>query len=160
MSPRKIALTISAALTCALACVNILAQATSTQFASGLKAPTKAVLTGRGNLLVAEAGDGPNTGRLSLIDRQTGTRRTILDGLPSGLNTAQGGSDPSGPSGLALAGGTLYITIGLGGAVLAGPAPGTEQANPSPSSPLLSSVLSIRASPNVETGTVSFTLTP
>ena len=27
------------------------------------------------------------------INRQTGARRTILDGLPSGLNTAVGGSD-------------------------------------------------------------------
>ncbi|HEX7173688.1 MAG TPA: ScyD/ScyE family protein [Pyrinomonadaceae bacterium] len=159
MNPRKIALTISVALACVLACVNVLAQATSTPFASGLKAPTKSVLTGRGNLLVAEAGNGPNTGRLSLIDRNTGARRTILDGLPSGINALGGAPAPSGPSGLALAGDTLYMTISTGDSVEPGPNPGTEKESPAPSSPIMSSVLSIRASSNVETGTASFALT-
>jgi hypothetical protein len=132
------------------------AQAT-TVFAGGLKAPTRIVITPRGNLLVAESGQGPNTGRLSLIDRKTGQRRTILDGLPAGVS-AEGGT--SGPSGLALRGSTLYMTIGAGDGVLAGPVPGSEKANPNPASPIISSVLAIHASPGVETSTDGFALTP
>ena len=111
------------------------------------------VLTGRGNLLVAESGAGANTGRLSLIDRKTGVRRTILDGLPAGANL-EGGT--SGPSGLALRGNTLFMTIGQGDAVLRGPAQGSEMVNPNPSSPIFSSVLAITASPGVETSTEAF----
>lgn len=159
MCLKNIVLVISLALVCGLTGVNVMAQATSTPFASGLKAPTKSVLTGRGNLLVAEAGDGSNTGRLSLLDRKTGARRTILDGLPAAINLNGGGPEPSGPSGLALTGDTLYMTIGTGDATSPGPAPGTEMENPTPASPILSSVLSIRASSGVEAGTESFTLT-
>lgn len=134
------------------------AQAQSTSVvAGGLKAPTRIVITPRGNLLVAESGQGPNTGRLSLINPKTGQRRTILDGLPAGTSP-EGGT--SGPSGLALRGSTLYMTIGAGDGVLAGPAPGTEKANPNPSSPLISSVLAIHASANVENSTEGFALTP
>lgn len=53
-------------------------------FAGVLKAPSKLVMTPRGNLLVAEGGDGPNKGRVSLVDRKTRARRTVLDGLPAG----------------------------------------------------------------------------
>jgi hypothetical protein len=159
MCPQKIALAISLALACVLTSVNVMAQATSTPFASGLKAPTKSVLTARGNLLVAESGDVSNSGRLSLIDRKTGTRRTILDGLPSAINLNGGEPAASGPSGLALSGDTFYVTIGAGDATSPGPAPGSEMENPTPASPILSSVLSIRASSGVETGTESFTLT-
>lgn len=160
MRPQKIAIAISVALACVLTSVNVMAQATSTPFASGLKAPTKSVLTGSGNLFVAESGDlASNTGRLSLIDRKTGTRRTILGGLPSGGNSLGGAPAPSGPSGLALSGDTLYMTIGSGDSVAPGPVPGSEMENPTPASPILSSVLSIRASSGVETGTESFTLT-
>ena len=44
--------------------------------ASGLRAPVKLIFTQQGNLLVAEAGSGPNTGRLSFVDPANGHRRT------------------------------------------------------------------------------------
>ena len=101
------------------------------------------IFTARGNLLVAEQGNGPNTGRISVIDRNTGARRTIISGLPSGINRVGGEASPSGPDGLALDGVTLFITIGSGDSTVPGPGPGTEQANGSPSSPLFSSVIAI-----------------
>lgn len=146
----------AACLTCACLAAPARAQSATT-FAAGLKAPSKLALTSKGNLLVAESGQGPNTGRLSLVDRQTRQRRTILDGLPSGP-TPEGGT--SGPSGLVVRGRTFYIVIGAGDAVLAGPAPGTERANPNPSSPLLSSVLVVHAPADVEEAAAGFALTP
>ena len=66
----------------ALVSINANAQtATTTVFATGRRAPTKIITTPKGNLLVAEAGSGPNTGRVSIIDRN-GNRRTLVDGLP------------------------------------------------------------------------------
>ena len=77
-----------------------------------------------GNIFVAESGQATaNTGRISIIDRATATRRTLIDGLPSGLNASGGESSPSGPSGIALANGTIYISIGAGDASGPGPAP-------------------------------------
>ena len=67
--------------------------------------------------------------------------------------------DPSGPSGLALRGRTLFIVIGAGDGTLPGPVPATEMINPNPSSPFLSSVLKFRLSPQVEDSTQGFTLT-
>src|SRR5262252_845824 len=88
--------------------VSVSGQTISTSVvASGLKAPVKTIVTPKGNLLVAEAGNGPNTGRISIID-SSGNRRTLIDGLPSGL--APPNFDPSGPSGLALRGRMLFIT--------------------------------------------------
>ena len=46
-------------------------------FATGLKTPTKVRLTPGGNLLVAEGGTGPNTGRLSILARN-GARRALI----------------------------------------------------------------------------------
>jgi hypothetical protein len=86
-------------------------------------------------------------------------RRTILDGLPSATNLNGGEAAPSGPSGLIRRGDTLYMAIGAGDATTPGPVPGSEMENPTPASPILSSVLSIRASAGIETGTESFTLT-
>jgi hypothetical protein len=145
-----------AVLACALMSVGTRAQSVSV-FTGGLKGPTKVVITNKGNLLVTESGDGPNKGRLSVIDRQTRARRTILDGLPAGPS-AEGGI--SGPSGLAVQGRTVYVAIGAGDGVLAGPAPGSEKANPNPSSPLLSSLLAVRVPANVEETTAGFALTP
>jgi hypothetical protein len=130
--------------------------ATPTVFASGLKAPTKIIVSPKGNLLVAEQGNGPNTGRVSVLD-SGGNRRTLIDGLPSGFSPPNG--EPSGPSGLEMRGRTLYVVIGLGDATVSGPVPGTEIPNPSPSSPFLSSVLSVRLSPKAEETTPGFTLT-
>ena len=151
------AVTRLALVTLACVCWSAPARAqTAATFVGGLKAPSKLVLTNKGNLLVAESGQGPNTGRLSLVDRRTRQRRTILDGLPSGP-TPEGGT--SGPSGLAVRGRTAYVVIGSGDAVTAGPAPGTERANPNPSSPILSAVLAVHAPANVEELTAGFALT-
>ncbi|HEX7957813.1 MAG TPA: ScyD/ScyE family protein [Pyrinomonadaceae bacterium] len=155
MKKRKLALRLAAALACALSASAARAQSVSV-FTGGLKAPTKVVMTSKGNFIVTESGDGPNAGRLSLVDRVTRARRTILDGLPAGPS-AEGGI--SGPSGLAVQGRTVYVAIGAGDAVQAGPAPGSEKANPSPSSPLLSSLLAVRVPANVEEMTSGFALT-
>ena len=94
--------------------------ATPVPVVSGLTAPTKTILTAEGNLLVAEAGTGPNTGRISLIDLITGVRRTVVSGLPSGL--AAPNNQASGPSALLREGRTVYVTIGTGDAVINGSA--------------------------------------
>jgi hypothetical protein len=103
----------------------------------GLRGPIKLLALPDGQLLVAEAGNGPNTGRVSLIDRDA-RRFTVIDGLPAGLFM---GRDPSGPSGLFLGSRGLYILIGGGDTTVAGGAPASEILNPSPASPLLSSLL-------------------
>ena len=156
MNVNKIAFYLAAVVACAFTAAGARAQSVSV-FTGGLKGPTKVVITAKGNLLVTESGDGPNKGRLSVIDRQTRARRTILDGLPAGPSP-EGGI--SGPSGLAVQGRTVYVAIGAGDGVLAGPAPGSEKANPNPSSPLLSSLLAVRVPANVEDATAGFTLTP
>ena len=102
-----------------------------------LKAPLKLLALDNGTVLVAEAGRGPNQGRVSAIDRSR-RRTTLIDQLPGGLHWNGGAS---GPSGLILRGSRLYILIGNGDSVLAGPAQGSEIANPNVSSPLLSSLL-------------------
>ena len=128
MSKRKLCLVAIVAVTSMLANIKVSVQtATTSVFASGLRAPTKAIFSPDGNLLVAEAGNGPNTGRISIIDG-SGNRRTLIDGLPSGF--APPNNEPSGPSGLALRGRNLYIVIGAGDGTLSGPVPATEIPNP------------------------------
>jgi hypothetical protein len=58
-----------------------------------------------------------------------------------------------------LRGRTLYIVNGEGNATLAGPIPGTEIPNPSPSSPIFSSILALHFSSETEKITNGFTLT-
>jgi hypothetical protein len=130
------------------------AQAVSSEFAAGLKAPNKLIITPRGNLVVSETGTGNSDGRISIID-QSGNRRTLIDGLPSGLSP----EGPSGPTGLALRGRTLYVTIGQGDATSPGPVPGSQSANLDPSSPLYSSILAIRFDSSVENAGTDFVLT-
>ena len=124
----------------------------------GPEGPHGITLSKQDNLIVSEKGTPtPNTGRISIVSL-SGTRRTLLDGLPSGAS-AEGEGDPSGPAGLFLRGRTLYLAIGVGDAVLNGANPGTEIPNPNPSSPLLSSILAIEFSVDVEAMTTGFTLT-
>jgi hypothetical protein len=130
--------------------------ATSSVFATGLKAPTKIITTPKGNLMVSEAGMGPNTGRISILDFN-GNRRTLIDGMPSGFAPPNGA--PSGPSGLGFRGRMLYVVIGAGDGTVNGPTQGSELPNLNPSSPFLSSVLSIRLSPQAEATTQGFTMT-
>jgi hypothetical protein len=124
---------------------------------SGLLGPMGITQSNKGNLLVAESGPAtPNSARISIVSPQ-GERRTLVSGLPSGVYFETG--QASGPSGLFLHGRTLYVTIGIGDSIMAGPGPGLYLPNPNPSSPLFSSVLAIHFSANVEKTTTGFTLT-
>lgn len=158
MNNRKFSLyAFAAALVLALTSINTNAQSANTSvLTGGLRTPTRAIISPKGNLLVAEAGNGLNTGRISIIDQTTGARRTLVDGLPSGFAPPE--DAPSGPSGLEMRGRTLYVVIGAGDGVIAGPVPGTEIPNPTPSSPFFSSVLSLRLSPLAEDTTQGFTI--
>jgi DNA-binding beta-propeller fold protein YncE len=130
----------------------------ATVVTGGLKAPTRLIVTPDGSLVVAETGTGNNDGRISIID-QDGNRRTLVDGLPSGISLGGGEAAPSGPSGLALRGRTLYVSIGEGDSAMPGPAQGTVLPNPDRSSPLFSSVLAIRFDSSLETTSGNFALT-
>jgi hypothetical protein len=130
-------------------------------FAAGLQAPTRVVFTPQGNVFVTEAGTvAENSGRVSIIDRTSGARRTLIDGLPSGVSGSGAEAAPSGPSGVAVQGSTLYVVIGAGDGVLAGPAPGTEIPNDSPASPILSSLLSLQVAAPLDVTSGGFTLLP
>ncbi len=137
------------------------AQCPAPVFASGLRAPTKVIFSPKDNLLVAEQGTAtPNTGRISIIDPNSGAVRTLLRGLPSALNLIGAEPAPSGPDGLAMRGRTLYVTIGSGNATLPGPVPGSEKPNPHPASRLFSSVLEVHFSAELEMNTSGFRLGP
>ena len=129
----RLLIALAVLLTFTLTSVSVKAQCPTTVLASDLRAPTKIILSQNGNLLVAEQGNGPNTGRISILEPNNGERRTLLDGLPSAINNLGGFPAPSGPSGLAMRGRTLFIAIGVGDAALLGPFPGTELPNPNPS---------------------------
>lgn len=107
-------------------------------FATGLLSPVKLLAIPGGGLLVSESSFSPNTGRVSLLDRD-GRRFTVIEGLPSGRHLL--GADNGGPSGLLLTSRRLYIVIGAGDTVIPGAVPGSEILNPNVSSPLFSSVL-------------------
>jgi hypothetical protein len=124
---------------------------------SGLQVPLGITQSARRNLFVAETGTLlPNTGRISIIDRE-GNRRDFVNGLPSGISDV---GEPAGPAGLFLHDDTLYVAIGIGDTIIAGPVPGSVVPNPNPpASPLFSSVLAIHFSSSVERNTSGFTLT-
>jgi hypothetical protein len=136
---------------------------TSSVLTGGLNTPNKIVTAPGNSLLVAEAGThAPNSGRISVIDRTSGTRHTLIGGLPSGVSFLGGNpaGDVDGPSGLLLRGNTLFVAIGVGDAVVRGPGPGLESPNPAmPSSPIFDSVLEITL-PGRFTAVSEFTLTP
>jgi hypothetical protein len=158
MQKTKLMILFAGALVLLLAAKPVDGQTSSSSvFATGLRAPTKMITTPKGNLMVAEAGMGPNTGRISILDL-SGNRRTLIDGLPSGFAPPNGA--PSGPSGLALRGRRLFVVIGNGDGTVNGPVQGSELPNPNPSSAFLSSVLSVRLSPLAEETTQGFIMTP
>lgn len=134
------------------------AQAQCTPLLSGLRLPVGSTLTDQGHLLIAEAGDGSaGSGRISILDRG-GSRRTLIDGLPSG--PADVGT-PSGPSGLFMQGRSLFVAMGTGDTGIMGPRPGTTLENlKGPSSPIFSSVLAMYFSAGAEHRTTGFTMTP
>jgi DNA-binding beta-propeller fold protein YncE len=125
--------------------------------ATGLLGPAKIIQTPLGNFLVAEVGppNQLNSARVSIVDRN-GNRRTLLEGLPSARAFV---GDPTGTSGLYLHGRTLYVVNGQGDITLPGPVQGTERANPTPASPIFSSVLAMDFPESAETNTAGFTIT-
>ena len=144
------------------------AEVPSTPLATGLKAPTKIVLTAGGNMLVSEAGDFPaappdpapfvaNQGRVSLVERD-GSHRPLIDGLPSGLDLD--GVNPTGPSDLWISSQrTLYVEIGQGDTIKR--VGGAEAPNPQGlSSALFSSLWRIRFSDAIDSLREGFSLDP
>jgi hypothetical protein len=66
--------------------LHVQAQCPPDELISGLQIPLGITQSNQGNLLVSETGTRvPNTGRISIVDLD-GNRRTLLDGLPSGIN--------------------------------------------------------------------------
>ncbi len=130
----------------------------ATVYATGLSFPSKVIVLGGGNLLVAEAGTTPNSGRISLI-LAGGQRQTLMDGLPSGMAAPNGSAD--GPDGLAIQGQTLYIANGEGDTFVNGPQQGTFVPNPAgPSSPILASILKVTFNKDIGSLGGGFTLQP
>jgi hypothetical protein len=138
-----------------LGATSLLAQAPRV-VATGLTAPQKLILTPGGNFLVSETTREPNKGRVSFVSRG-GSRRSLLDALPSGtVVTGEG----SGPTAMVLRDRTLYVVIGVGDVERRGERPGSALFNPAGiSSPIFSSVLAIRFDANIDAiaGTFSFT---
>ena len=125
--------------------------------ATDLQAPQKIVVSPGGNLLVSETSTQPNAGRVSLVT-PGGARRTLIEGLPSGLDVAGG---PSGPTAMAVSNRTLYLAIGGGDAERRGEAPGTAIHNPEGrSSALFASILRMRFGSDIDQITGSFRMTP
>jgi hypothetical protein len=157
LSLKSISLLAAVVALTALTALNIRAQCPVVELTSGLQMPLGIAQSNQKNLLVSETGTRtPNTGRISIVDL-SGHRRTLLDGLPSGVNDV---NEPSGPAGLFMRGRTLYVAIGVGDVAIAGPIAGTSLPNPNPpSSPLFSSILAIHFSAAVEKNTQGLTLT-
>ncbi|MEO6390568.1 MAG: ScyD/ScyE family protein [Pyrinomonadaceae bacterium] len=130
---------------------------TTSVFTTGLNAPSKVILTGQNNLLVSESGTVvPNNGRISLVNGQSGARQTLIDGLPSGIDT-NGAPSPSGPAGMKLSGRKLYLVIGPGDSTLQN-GRGGQRPNFNPASPIFASVLEITLNADYEENTSGFTL--
>ena len=121
---------------------------------SGLRRPMGIAASNRGNLIVSETGTfTAHSGRISIVGLD-GTRRTLIDGLPSGINDV---AEPGGPAGLIVRGRTIYVVLGVGDSVLPAPIPTRHLPNPAVSSPIYSSVLAIHVSAHVEQTTSGFT---
>jgi len=117
---------------------------TSSVFSTGLHHPTKIITAADSSLLVAEGGTmTPNTGRISVIDGGTGSRHTLIDGLPSGVSNLGGQPDTDGTTGIFLRGNVLYVTSGVGDACI-NVGPGLELPNPAgASSPIFNSIIEV-----------------
>ena len=115
---------------CAILMTPVVSQAQSVDVvASRLNNPRGLAFAPNGNLYVVEAGTGGNehchvgptgprcfgpTGAIVRIDRKSGAKEVVVDGLPS-LAGSTGGS-ATGPHDLGFQGmGNLYFTIGFGG---------------------------------------------
>lgn len=152
----KTYLIIVVALVCAIA--NVASAQTTTVFTTGLNRPSKNIMTGQNNLLVAEGGTFvPNNGRISLVNGRSGARQTLIDGMPSGVDTGGGAPNPNGPAGMRLSGRKLFLVIGPGDNLLPN-GRGGQMPNFNPSSPLFASVLEITLNTDYEENTSGFTL--
>src|SRR5262245_56628562 len=78
--------------------------------ATGLRAPTK-MLALDDVIIVAEQGNGPNSGSVSLVDKD-GRQAVLISGLPSGFSAPN--NDPSGPTAVHRIDNHLFIAIGVG----------------------------------------------
>lgn len=123
---------------------------------SGLQLPIKIITVGQTQLLVAETGNFDNRGRISLVDRSTGSRQTLISGLPSSLNPVE--NCRSGPTGLNLRGLKLYVTIGQGDSVYRD-GRGRLRPNNNAITPLNNSVLELTLPANYESEKTAFNLT-
>jgi hypothetical protein len=141
-----------------LTSVSAHAQTTPTVLATGLQNPLRLAVTPRGDLLVSETNVQPNMGRISIVNRTSGERRTLLEGLPSGREV-QGG--PSGPTAMLVRGErVLFIAMGGGDVERPGPRPGATIPNPEgASSPLFCSVLALQTFEPIDMVRGAFTLT-
>jgi hypothetical protein len=112
--------------------------------AADTKTPFKISRTPGGNLVLAQGGTGANDGRITLVSLY-GARYNLLAGLPSGL-TQEGAA--LGPTSVADAHTTLYISIGEGDVQGPSAHPPVQVPNPNgPSSPIFSSVIRARFTP-------------
>jgi len=137
----------------ALAAARLEAQSVLT---AGTKTPFKLTRTLGGNFLLAEGGTGANDGKVTLVSLW-GNRYNLLSGLPSGV-TPEGAA--LGPTGIADAHGTIYITIGEGDARIESPQPPQLLPNPAgPSAPIFSSLLRARFTPVPDGIRTGFALT-
>jgi len=128
-----------------------------TVVAAGLDAPYKLAFTAAGNLIVSETAAGPNGGRISLIDRSTGSKSVLVTGLPS-VTSAEGSESITG---MIVRERTLFALTTEGDVVVTGTAPGSQVPNPKvASSPIFSSLLTFRFSVNPEAITRPFEVTP
>lgn len=102
-----------------------------TVLVSGLLAPRGMAMGPDGMIYVAESGTGGDTefvvgegdssfvvmngftGRISMVDPDTGARETVADGIPSGFNPELG--DQVGAADVAFLGGDLYLLLTHGG---------------------------------------------
>jgi len=140
----------------ATATTTTLSAQTSTVLATGLVNPIRLAFTPSGDLLVAENDKTPNSGRISIVTRK-GTRRTLIDGLPSGL--AAPNLDPDGVTGFVVQGRTLFILLGEGDVLRNGAKQGTNIVNPNGvSSGLFSSILKMTLSTDLDTFSGGLTL--
>jgi DNA-binding beta-propeller fold protein YncE len=99
----------------------------------------------------------PNAGRVSLVTR-AGVRRSLLEGLPSGIDSTLTGG--SGPSAMVLRGKTLYLAISGGDTERRTGTPPVSLLNPAGiSSPIFGTILSIQFAQDVDTVGGAFKMT-
>lgn len=134
-----------------------IAQNAPATLAAGLESPFKLALTPARNLLVGETGEGPNAGRITLVNRSSGAKSVLINGLPSVSTTESRESI----TGMIAQRRTIYALVGEGDVVISGPTPGTQIPNPKvAASPIFSSLLALRFSVDIEDVNAPFTLTP